>query len=253
MDPCTVGLITVGAGFTLYKILPEIYEKLKEILGDFFYKSVTITLSQNKLKAINLIKFMASFPEYKKTKCINIAIDGQEYEIPLIEIKCADKNNTSHEFSLKANVDNTGNLTNVVVSTWKRDVLSEDVLRLETFDTFLKKFPSMPTPTVVPNTVVTAAIATASPVKNSDDVDLCLSPYLPSRSTIRRENILPSPRNNIDIRVRRNRDTSDQIIPKLDSTVQVRQMTRRPKLVLSDKQKIAQEAFFNRVPADRLK
>ena len=77
MDPCTVGLITVGAGFTLYKILPEIYEKLKEILGDFFYKTVTITVSQNKLKAINLIKFMASFPKYKKIKCINIAIDGQ--------------------------------------------------------------------------------------------------------------------------------------------------------------------------------
>lgn len=147
MDPCLVGAITAaagaGAGFTLYKIIPELYNKLKQILGEFFYKSVVVTLAQNKLKAINLMKFMALFPEYKKIKCTSILIDGQEYEVPLIDVKFTVSGNNDYEFSMKANTDNIGNVVNVVVSTWKRDMLYEDDKCLETFDAFLKKILSV--------------------------------------------------------------------------------------------------------------
>lgn len=142
MDPCLVGLITAGAGFTLYKILPEVYSWLKQILGDFFYKNVIVTIAQNKPKVVNLVKFMTQFPQYQKTKCINITIDGQEYNVPIIDVKFTVSGNTDYEFSMKANTDSTGNLVNVVVSTWKRDMLSEDNKCLETFDTFVKTFPS---------------------------------------------------------------------------------------------------------------
>ena len=143
MDPCLVGLITASAGFTLYKILPEVYAWLKKILGEFFYKTVIVTIAQNKPKVVNLVKFMTQFPQYQNTKCINITIDGQEHNVPLIDVKFTVSGNNDYEFSMKANTDSIGNLVNVVVSTWKRNMLSENTVCLQTFDTFLKTFPSI--------------------------------------------------------------------------------------------------------------
>lgn len=146
MTSICIGAVTVGGGFILYKVLPEVYDKLKEILGNFFYKTVVFTLAQNRIKTINLLKFMASFSD-KMSRCVSITVDDtQEYEIPVNGIKYFDNQVV---ISLKANFDNIGNIVNVVVSTFKRKYLViMDIEKLQSLDKFLTEFPNVKTPII---------------------------------------------------------------------------------------------------------
>jgi hypothetical protein len=132
-----------SANFALNRAAPEIVVKLQNILGDLLYKTVTITLSQNRVKAINLLKFMAEFKNEKMIRTVSILIDEVEYEVPIVEIKFTVE---EYEFAMKCNVDAIGNIMSVKVSTWKRTGTDIDTIRIKKFDEFLSKVPSTPQP-----------------------------------------------------------------------------------------------------------
>lgn len=143
MDPITIGLTTVSAGFVLNRIIPEIYNQIKESLKDYYYKTVIVTVSQNKFMLINILKFLDQFKQYKLYKCIFIVIDKTRYEIPIRKIIV---NVSGYEFVIKCNIDNFGNIVNIVLSTWKYNRFDIDFKRIEIFNNFLNMFPSYDLP-----------------------------------------------------------------------------------------------------------
>ena len=58
---CIPGVVAVGIGYVLYKVVPEVFAKVRELFGNYFYKTVYVTMSQNKIKFIHLLKFMNTF------------------------------------------------------------------------------------------------------------------------------------------------------------------------------------------------
>lgn len=143
MDPITIGLTTVSAGFVLNRIIPEIYNQIKESLKDYYYKTVIVTISQNKFMLINILKFLDQFKQYKLDRCIFIVIDKTRYEIPIRKIIV---NISGYEFAIKCNIDNFGNIVNIVLSTWKYRRFDIDFKRIEIFNNFLNMFPSYDSP-----------------------------------------------------------------------------------------------------------
>src|SRR5437773_10229336 len=86
MDPITIGVTAAATGAiastVLNRVVPSAYETFKEKVRGFFLKTVTVTLSQNKMKFVNLIRFLTEFPQFRHSNCSMISIDNQEYEVP---------------------------------------------------------------------------------------------------------------------------------------------------------------------------
>jgi len=136
--PITVG--TVG-GYMLYKIVPEVYGKFKELFGNFFLKTVYVTLQQNRVKAINIIKFISGLDMNKDIKSVSIAIDDEEYEVPIVEVKVMVDDTVN--ISFKVHTDNNYNITYIEVSTWKRESLKIDEKKIASFNKVMATFPSV--------------------------------------------------------------------------------------------------------------
>lgn len=148
MDPlmaaCIPPTVAAGTGYALYKLIPDIYNKIQDIFANNFYKTVYITISQNKSKFIHLIKFMSKFKAERDCKAVILMIDDVEYEIPLVEIRVASNNGTDKsEIMMKMHTDNCFNVTYIEVSIFKRDnLVSYSERRIKTLDNFIKQFPS---------------------------------------------------------------------------------------------------------------
>lgn len=139
---CVPASVAVGIGFVLYKVTPEVIAKIRDIFGNYFYKTIYITISQNKIKFVNLLKFMSNFKTERDCKAVLITIDDVEYEVPLLEIKITSTTTSVPEFSMKAHTDNNFNLTYIEISVWKRDLMTINEKKIEQVDGYLKKFPS---------------------------------------------------------------------------------------------------------------
>lgn len=146
-DPITCGLIVAGSGvvggFIVHRVIPSLYDFLKSICGDFFYKTVIVTLTQNPLKTINLIKYLHKVTgSTNNVRTTHIMLkEGetqQEFHVPINKIRVAVK---GFEFDLKVNVDGAGNIVNVIMSAWKRiQGYQFDKKKVHAFDEFIGQF-----------------------------------------------------------------------------------------------------------------
>ena len=123
---CVPAVAAVGVGYVIYKIIPWLSEKISTLFSNYFYKKIYITMSQNKMKFLNIIKYLSNCPKNVKTAIISI--NDLEYEIPLTEIKVESR------LSIKAHTDNNFNVTFIELSYWK----SKENISFA--DGFLKRF-----------------------------------------------------------------------------------------------------------------
>ena len=144
MAACIPPAVAAGTGYALYKLIPDIYTKIQNIFANNFYKTVYITISQNKSKFVHLIKFMSKFKAERDCKAVILMIDDVEYEIPLVEIRVTSNNgNDKSEIMMKVHTDNCFNVTYIEVSIFKRDnLVLYSERRIKTLDNFIKQFPS---------------------------------------------------------------------------------------------------------------
>lgn len=132
---CIPATVAVGAGYILYKVVPSIVDGIKSLFNGFFYKTFYVTISQNKIKFLHLVKFMGNFKD--NSKAVLIAIDDKEYEVPLTEIKVT--SDTVPEFSIKAHTDSNYCVTYIEISVYKKDLLVfTDEKKIEKVSNFVK-------------------------------------------------------------------------------------------------------------------
>ena len=143
MDPVSISMVAAATGAitgtVTNRVVPNIFEIIRNKIRGFFFKTVTLTLSQNKQKTINFLKFITNFPQFKHSNCNIVIIDNQEYEIPTGDFELPVK---GFKFKFSVHTDMQQNISHVVVSTWKRNTSGINAERLAVFDKFLKKFPS---------------------------------------------------------------------------------------------------------------
>jgi hypothetical protein len=160
-DAFVVGLTSAAVGFALNRIVPDVYGKIKELLGDFCYKTTIITLSQSKQMLINMIKFLNEFKQFKFSKCVIIVIEKVRYEVPIGQVSFPVQN---YNISMCCHTDNHSNITHISVSTWKRKGFSIDFNRLMIFNNFINKFPSDDSPFSAKEVAEPILIAMSIPV-----------------------------------------------------------------------------------------
>ena len=155
MDPlsiaCVTAAVNIGGAMVVNKGLSYLYDKLKDILGNFFYREIIVTLAQNPEKAINLLRFISNVPgdhQHKRCVSLNIGINNSECLIPLTNVDLVftckkEHDETMHKCDMKVNADAYGVVYNIVVSTWKRETLSLslDSNHVATFDRFYLHIP----------------------------------------------------------------------------------------------------------------
>lgn len=138
---CVPPTVAAGAGFALYKVLPEVFSQIRELFGNYFYKTVYVTLGQNKVKFLHLIKFMSKFKVERDCKAVIISTDDGEYEVPLLEIRVT--SDKMPEIAMKAHVDGSFNINYIEISVHKRDLFSYNETKIVKFDGFMRQFPSV--------------------------------------------------------------------------------------------------------------
>ena len=162
MDPISIAVTAAATGAitgtVLNRTIPTAYDRFKEKVKGFFYKRVTITHSQNKMKFFNVLKFVSEFPQFKHSNCSIMNIDDREYEVPIGTVSIPVEGYKIH-FDINADVHR--NISHVVVSTWKRRPFRIDTKILNIFDTFVKMFPSN-NDHFNPSTIATKIIAKMS-------------------------------------------------------------------------------------------
>jgi hypothetical protein len=140
LTACIPPAVAVGTGYALYQVIPAVFNKVREMFGNQFYKTVYVTAGQNKVKFIHLIKFMSKFKAERDCKAVIISTDDGEYEVPLLEIRVT--SDKAPEIAMKAHVDNAFNIIYIEISVYKRELFSVSETRIEKFDGFMKQFPS---------------------------------------------------------------------------------------------------------------
>ena len=144
MDPATIAigaaLTGATAGTVLNRTVPTAYERIKDKLRRFFCKTVFITPSQNYPDFMNLLKFIAEFPQFKYSNCNFIRDGNQVYEVPTGNFTIPVK---GHKFRFFIATNNSSqDISHVTVSTWKRHPFSINMERINIFDKFIRKFQS---------------------------------------------------------------------------------------------------------------
>lgn len=145
MDPLTAGCIvaasSVTAGFIVYKVVPELYNGTMTIINTTFYKTVIMTIAQNKIKVLNIIKYISRLKQDMNTLNSKIIIDNQEYTVPIVYPIYIYDVKKHYMYYLKVNIDNTGNIISITMSTYKRwGIFFTDTDRIAAFDNFLDGF-----------------------------------------------------------------------------------------------------------------
>jgi len=140
LTACIPPAVAAGTGYALYKVIPAIFDKIRDVFGNHFYKTVYVTIGQNKVKFIHLIKFMSKFKAERDCKAVIISTDDGEYEVPLLEIRVT--SDKAPEIAMKAYVDNAFNIIYIEISVYKRELFSVSETKIEKFDGFMKQFPS---------------------------------------------------------------------------------------------------------------
>ena len=151
--------LTVVIGYVLYRVVPMCYEKLKSIYNRHYYKTVIFTIGQNKNALVNVIKFMSGHLQddsFGVNSRINI--DGLEYNVQVDKHIYFEDPNSTFFYYVKFSVDNTGNVANVMLSSYKRDKsCGIDMNRIRTFERFIA--------TVSPSNVAITTAATVTAVR----------------------------------------------------------------------------------------
>ena len=121
-----------------------IYDKIKESHDLRFYYSIVLTLGQNRLAAINALKFISNRGISEKSGLTSrINVDGVDYNVLInkhIYFK-APMVGVDYEYRAKVNIDASGNVSNIVLSTYKRKLsgfIDDD--RITAFDRFVESF-----------------------------------------------------------------------------------------------------------------
>lgn len=186
--PILIGLIvsvsTVLGGFILYKFIPWIYDIIKESHDLRFYHSIVIPLDQNKVGVINALKFLSGKDMTETTGLrTRIAVEGLFYNIPINKhIHFEDSSSgTEYGYRAKINVDQKGNVANVVFSTPKRKASGFlDEKRILAFDKFVDNLSPASLSVVVHS-------ATAS--STSTIVTAVHKPTIPSGTSAQMQNV----------------------------------------------------------------
>jgi hypothetical protein len=120
-------------GYCLYKAVPYFCAKIYEWYNRYYYKTITITMSQNKTKLVNVIKFLSATTkrgrEYISTL---IMIDNVDYEVPLDEVDIV-ITVKGQKVTMKVNVDDNSNIIGVTITTLRG-------VNYDKFEKFMEQF-----------------------------------------------------------------------------------------------------------------
>lgn len=146
IESMLVGAVVVAGGFILYKIIPGVYNKASAYIKKKNYKQYVYSLGQNRMKTLNMLRYMAKHYETfdNTSNVVGISIkeaeneDPVEYKIPIDEYTVIYNGDV---FKFRVNMDTSGAVTGVIVSTYKRKfIFATDNDKLNRFESFINKF-----------------------------------------------------------------------------------------------------------------
>ncbi len=141
LESFIVGASIVGGIFLLNKLIPIASSKIENSWKENNYKIIDITFSQNKAKAIQLLRYIADYQFFSNNgKYVNVNIDGNNYTVPLNKL-CIEHDKNQHRIYFKVITDSSNHIMGISVFTFiKKNRFQIDTGRIQAFDNFIASF-----------------------------------------------------------------------------------------------------------------